>query len=280
MYLARRSLIIASDGPPEGPVGRFLEGLLGAAVRDRIQQEEAFLFRKPDAFARDQLLVILAAPNPASFRRQVLERVGEVRAQFLEHEQAMEREGYRSTRLQKELADSLAIACGFRLAIPPDWFVVQGVAAPPFVRLRRLNPDRWITVHWVDGPDSLRLSEEGLRAVRARLGRLYWDKDYSEPSHGRFSTVRLGGLEARLLEGLWGTDAFIGGGPFLFYALHVPGAAGLPQGRTFYIDAAVLNPGGPKSPFLHQLSMLVATFTGTDEEGRPIGPVQAKEPTP
>lgn len=277
LYLSRRNLLIAVDGPAEGPVGRFLENLLGAGVQDRIRKEEAFLFRKPEAFARDQLLLILAAPTPESFQRQARERTAEVRTQFLEHEQAAEREGYRSTRLQKALEDSLALACGFRLSIPPDWFVVQGVEQPPFIRLRRLNPDRWITVHWSEGPDSLRLTEEGLRSVRVRLGRLFWDKDFPEAGHSRFSTVRINGLEATLLEGIWGTDAYVGGGPFLLYAVHVPGAAGLPQGRTFYIDAAVLNPGGPKSPFLHQLSQLVATFAGTDAEGKAIGPLQPEE---
>lgn len=277
LYLTRRNLLIAADGPPEGPVGRFLENLLGAGVRDRIAKEEAFLFRKEDAFARDQLLMILAAPGAESFRRQALERVEEVRDQFLAHDRELDRRDADPRRRQKALEDSLALACGFRLPIPEDWFVVQGSKDPAFVRLRRLSPDRWITVHWVDGFDSLAHSAEGLFQVRERLGRVFWDKDKPARQPHRFTTTRLGGLEATRLEGLWGTDAFVGGGPFLLTAIHIPGTLGLPQGRTFYIDAAVLNPGGPKSPYLHQLDQLVSAFTGVTADGETIGPVQASE---
>jgi hypothetical protein len=276
-HLTCRNLLLAVDGPPAGPVGRFLETLLGAGVRDRVRKEEVFLFRKPDAFAEDQLLLILAAPSPASFRRQSLGRRDEMAAQFLDHEQALERASQRDTPQQLALEDSLALACGFRLRVPAEWFVVQGMESPPFLRLRCLNPDRWITVLWREGADSLRLTADDLLAVRGELGRLFWDKDAPLPDPLRFSTVRLNGLEATKLEGMWLAD---GGGtpsPFLLVAVHVPGVGGKPQGRTFYIDAAVLNPGGACSPYLHQLDQLVATFVGTDAEGRAIGPVQQNE---
>jgi hypothetical protein len=39
----------------------------------------------------------------------------------------------------------------------------------------------------------------------------------------------------------------------------------------------VLNPGGPKSPYLHQVDQPVAAFTGVTADGETIGPVQASE---
>lgn len=276
LHLTHRNLLILSDGAPVGPVGRFLDEVLGAGMRDRIAKEEAFLFRKPDAFAQGQLLLILAAPNPASLLRQTRRRADELRAQFLDHEQATERAAFQGAAPQKELEDSLALACGFRLGIPAEWFVVQGSVSPPFIRLRRLNPDRWITVHWVDGADSQRLDESGMRSVRSRLGSCYWEREQPDPGPGRFRQLRLNGLETSLLEGSW-SDGQSRGNPFLLYAVHVPGVLGLPQGRTFYIDAAVRNPGGARSPYLHQLDQLVAGFAGADPEGRAIGPLQPAE---
>ena len=272
----RRNLILVLDGPAAGTVGRFAEELLGAGMRDRVSQGEVFLLRRPGAFARRQLLVILAAPDPAAFRRQLLQRRLELRALFDEHEAGLDRLALRPTRLQLQLEDSLALSCGFRLDIPGDWFVIQGGTAPTFIRLRRLNPDCWITVHWVDGPDSQRLDPAGLWAVRDRLGGLFWEKEACRPGGARFSRTRLGGLEATLLEGTLASAAAPAeaAGPFLCWALHVPGAAGLPQGRTFYIDAAVRCPDEPRSPWLHQLTTLVSTFAGTDAEGRAIGPLQ------
>ncbi len=265
---ARNLMLVGTGG--EGTVATFLESILSADVRDRVQAEEAFVFARQDAFARGQQMLILAAPNVDSFRRQLSTWQEDIRQRYLDHEWSETLATQKTGREHQALADSLAATCGFSLPIPPDWFVVQEVADPAFLRLRRLSPDRWITIHWVEGEDSLWTTEAGLREVRARLGRRYWDKDYSEAEFGRFSRPRLGGHQASLLEGLWGTDARVGGGPFLFYALHVPGAAGRPAGRTYYIDAAVLHPGGPKSPFLHQLSCLVSAFRVTDERGKTI----------
>lgn len=262
-FLNRRNLLLVSAGPAEGPVGRFLERLLDATSRDRVQREEAFLFTRDDAFARGQRLGILAAPTVLAFRTQLRAQLEDVRGLFIRHDRERQAENLFGSWQQTALADSLASALGFRLKIPADWFLVQGSEDPAFVRLRRMSPDRWIAVHWVEGDDSLRASEAGLREVRRRLGRVYWDKDYSEPEFGRFSQVELNGRPASLLEGLWGTDEHLGGGPFLFWGLFVPGAGPDPAaGRTYYIDAVVLNPGGDKSPFLHQLGTIASTFEG------------------
>jgi hypothetical protein len=279
-FLNRRNLLLLGSGPPAGPVGRFLQGLLGTEVRDRIQREEAFVFRRDGAFARDQRLVILAAPTVLSFRNQLRQQGAQVRELFLEHERTRQAADLFGPWQQQALADSLEGLHGFRLGIPADWFLVQAMEDPAFVRLRRLGPDRWITVHWIDGPDSLWASEEGLREVRRRLGRHYWDKDYTEEELGRFSQVELNGQPATLLEGLWGTDERLGGGPFLLWGLRSGGSAADSTGRSYYIDAAVLHPGGPKSPYLHQLSTIAASFEGRIPESRRPGRPHPERTTP
>jgi hypothetical protein len=259
-YLNRRNLMIISTGDSTGEVGEFTSGLLSAEIRDKIQREESFLFRREDAFARNQLLVILAAPTVLSFTQQVRQRAIDVRQQFLDHERSSQASKLYSALEQKDLADSLHSELGYHMRIPADWFIVQGNENPPFVRLRRLSPDRWITVHWVEGDDSLRHSESGMRKIRNHLGDHFWDKDFAEESYGRFSESKLSEYDATLFEGLWGTREFVGGGPFLLWAVYDPDGGTSGNGRTYYLDAAVLNPGGRKSPFLHQLSTIIGSL--------------------
>ncbi len=262
--LNRRNLLIFRAGPAEGPTGRMLDKLLSADVRDRIQQEEGFLFAREEAFALEQQLVILAAPTALSFLRQTRERAADIRGLFLEHSRRLQHEGLYRRMEQEDLADSLQQVHGWKLRLPVDWFLIQDEEHPRFLRFRRLNPDRWITVHWVEGEDSLRHSEAGLRQVRNGLGRFYNDKEACVPEVGRFGLSRLGERSVQQLEGLWGTDAFIGGGPFLFWSWYDPLAGA--SGRTYYIDAVVLNPGGDKGPFLHQLRTIASTFRGHVDE--------------
>ncbi|MCA9782139.1 MAG: DUF4837 family protein [Calditrichaeota bacterium] len=262
--LNRRNLLIVSAGPASGPVGQLLESMLKPEVRDRIAKEEGFLFARDEAFARDQKLAILAAPDPVSFRRQCGERSGEILDLFEANDQAAQLERLYRSMEQTVLEDSLRTSWGFTFRVPVDWFLIQQEEEPRMVRLRRLYPDRWLTVHWVAGDDSLRLSEEGMREVRRRLGRAYYDKDYTEPSVGRFGVSSLGQRSTTLLEGFWGTDDYIGGGPFLLWAWFDPKAG--PAGRTYYIDAAVLHPAGGKGPFLHQLRTIAGTFLGNRDE--------------
>ena len=271
-YLNRRNLLVIGTGPAQGPVRDFLAGILSTELKDQIQREEHFALAREGAFALDQQLLILAAPTVLSFLDQLEEWGPDVRRTFIRHERRLQREGIYRHDEQDELADSVETICGSRLRVPLGWFIAQVDEQADFLRLRRVAPDRWITIHWVQGDDSLRHTEEGLRAVRTRLGRRYLDLDYCEAGYGRFSLTRLGSHSASLFEGLWGTDEYLGGGPFLCWALYLPGAGGPPQdelrkggnstGRTYYIDAAVLNPGGRKSPFLHQLTTIVETFGG------------------
>lgn len=275
-HLVERRLLVLADGPPEGPAGRFLDDLLGAGGRDRVRQGQVFLLRHRDAYARGQLLLVLAAPDPDSFKRRLREQAAAIRLELLAAERQWAGAGLRAAARQRRLEDSLALACGFRLSLPPEWFIIQGGVDPPFLRLRRLNPDRWLTVQWTEGRDSLAAGER-LRQARARLAARYWERELTDPRAGRLDTIRLNGLPAVRLSGLWRAASGGPGEPFLFHALHVPGAAGRPQGRTFYIDAEVWCPGEPRSPYLHELEALVATFAAADGEGRPIGPVQAEE---
>lgn len=277
--LGARNLLIIHSGEGQGPVAQLVQRLLDSAQRDRVRKEESFLLSKPEAFARHQLLIILAAPNPASFQRQFTEALAELRRGIEEHEHSLARAALASSPLQEALQDSLALACGFSLSIPGSWFVIQGEESPPFIRFRCLEPDRWITVHWVDGPDSLAGSAAHLLDLRQKLGARYLDVDQSLGQELSLDTLRLHGLMATRLEGLW-TSPTQPGGTFLFHAVHVPGALGLPQGRTFYIDAAVARTDAPMSPHLHELSLLASTFTGCSSEGEAIGPLQPEELDP
>ncbi len=276
LSLSARNLLILHDGVAGGPVAALAERLMDPALRDRVRKEESFWLRKPQAFASGQLLVIAAAPGAASFRRQFLAAAQDLRQAFVDHEEEKARSGLRSSALQQSLEDSLALACGFRLAIPQDWFIIQGAESPAFIRFRALRPDRWITVHWVDGLDSLAGEASHLLAQRQALGQAYLDTDISLPQPLELDTLRLNGLAATRLAGLWESPS-LPGASFLFHAVHVPGARGLSQGRTFYIDAAVARTEGPWSPSLHELVLLVSTFAGTNAEGSSIGPLQPEE---
>lgn len=262
--LNRRNLLIVGAGASGGKVAKLLEDILKPEVLERIRSEQGFLFARADAFARNQQLVILAAPDGASFRRQCRERAGEVLDLFADLDNAAQLERLYRSFEQVTLEDSLENTWGFRMRIPPDWFLIQQEKDPAMVRLRRLYPDRWLTIHWTEGDDSLRHTEEGLREVRRRLGRVYLDKDYTDSTVGRFGVGRLGKRSTTLLEGFWGTDEFIGGGPFLLWSWYDARAGA--AGRTYYIDAAVLNPAGPKGPYLHQLGTIAGTFQGHPDE--------------
>jgi hypothetical protein len=260
-YLTRQNLLILSCSSEEGSVHRFLQNLLPAEVQDRIHSEEAFAFLKQDAFAREQQFLILAAPTVASFERQLKSHQKDLQASLLQYAYDRQTERLFARLEQPQLADSLLALAGAAFRVPPDWFIEQYKPKEQFMRFRRFYPDRWITVQWVDGDDSLRQSESGLREVRRRLGRSYWDKVYDEVGFGRFSLEapeRLMGESCSKLEGLWGTDERLGGGPFLLWAVYDPDMGD--AGRTFYIDAAVLSPGAAKSPWLHQLTCIARTF--------------------
>jgi hypothetical protein len=153
---------------------------------------------------------------------------------------------------QDELADSLRGAHGWRLRIPNDYALVSSSPSPSFVRLKRLYPERLLSVAWREG-SAEDVEADTLIAWRDRLGAHFADTVRVNPLELASRRVTLAGREAVKVTGLWETAGPLGGGPFVAYLLH-------DQGTLYLLDGQVYAPDRAKEPYIRQFEVILKTF--------------------
>ncbi|MBU4487047.1 MAG: DUF4837 family protein [Candidatus Delongbacteria bacterium] len=134
--------------------------------------------------------------------------------------------------------------------VPHDFTIVEeGSKTEKFIRYRRFNPDRWLTVLRTNYNTGLTF-QENIIQTRDRIGKQFGDSVRVNTELISFqadSTFSSDGLKA---QGLW--EYFEGGGPFFTYAF-------LKNGTFYMIDGAVFAPSKKKYPFVIQLDLMAKT---------------------
>ncbi|MEJ2627629.1 MAG: DUF4837 family protein [bacterium] len=161
-------------------------------------------------------------------------------------------EGNRANhQLQEELRDKYE----WSLLLQRDYFVVQEYPGQGFIWFRRVIPERWIFVRWIEGGDLAMLRPEWIVRERNRIGAKYYGGDtvvnkYLFSKQGKFL-----GREAQITRGLWENNPKIKGGPFENYTFYDPLTR-----RVYMIDLAMYAPQKDKLPYLHRMEVIAETF--------------------
>ena len=126
-----------------------------------------------------------------------------------------------------------------------------------YVWLRRLYPERWIFIHWIEKGDTSMLNTDWVVRERERLEKAYMEgEEVSEHYLVSFRSEFLG-RDAVVTTGLWEQKEKEVGGPFKNYTFYDP-----LSGRLYMIDLAIFAPeyAGQKLPFLKRMDIMAHTF--------------------
>ncbi|MDD4205048.1 MAG: DUF4837 family protein [Candidatus Delongbacteria bacterium] len=135
----------------------------------------------------------------------------------------------------------------FEIFVPHDFVIInEGKKNDRFIRYRRFNPDRWLTVLRTKYDSGMSFQENVIQA-RDRIGREFGDSVKVNPEIISFKPDSTFVQDGFKVQGIW--EYIEGGGPFFTYAFI--------KGGTFYmIDGAVFAPSKKKYPFLIQLDLM------------------------
>ncbi|MCA9734200.1 DUF4837 family protein [candidate division KSB1 bacterium] len=231
--------------------------MLNADLIDKVQSGEGYVFRKQNPWAEGQLLLVLAG-STVSQLQQNLEKNADYLYSLM-HLEDIKRvtENIYSRYEQTDIEDSLLTKYGFRIRIPHDYHFFQDIPQNNFVHFRRVNPERWIYVHWVETDDpTIVLDREWFFQKRAEIGRLHYERDVVVDTLYSFGETEINGRWALQFEGLWENNEKVAGGAmkaFVFYDEDTH--------RAYIIDIAIYAPSRQnKLDYLHQLEAIARTF--------------------
>ncbi len=261
-FATRKNIAIVGILNSEGEINEKVSNMLSAEVIAKVADGSAFVFPKENPWAEKQLLVVLASTGFAEMREKLQDNKDYLYQLF--EKKVLDETGAKmfSQLEQTELSEELLENYGWEVRIQHDYIINIERVQDRFVMIRRSLPgrERWLFVHWIEDGDPNIISEKWAMNTRDKLTRKFYENDFIDQERTVSEEVDFLNRPALMLEGLWGNDEKVAGGPFRNYTFYDD------QSRRIYmIDVAVWFPRGVKEPFLRQLDIMAHTFKTADE---------------
>jgi len=255
-YTGFRYLILTGTLESKGKIGKLTQKVISdPEIKKGVEKGKYYVFVENDQWARDQLMAVVVGKDIPTLREKI-----EANANFLyaifdtDFNRRLKKEMFdRGER--KKIEKHLISSYGWNLRIQHDYFLAQEFPKEGFLWFRRMYPERWIFVRWIDGGDTTLLNPKWVIGERNRIGSKYYGGDrVADKYFFSYRSTFLGRI-AQITSGLWENDAKIAGGPFKNYTFYDPLSR-----RVYMIDLAVFAPGRKKMPFLRQLEVIAHSF--------------------
>ncbi len=263
----RQNVVMLGTLDGEDKTSEQVRSMLSESMKQRVQNGEAYLFRKDSPWARGQMLLVLAAPTAGDLFDRIEQNADYIFSILREHSLKRTKEVMFSRYEQKDIEDMLLQKYGWTLRVQHDYVVYQEIPEAGFVHLRRTAPERWLFVHWEETDDpSLVTDREWMIKKRNEIGRLFYEDDVVVDTLYTFYEDEIAGRWALVFQGLWENNKRIAGGPLKIFAFYDEETR-----RAYMIDIAVFAPGKRKEVFMRQLEVMARTFrTAQDLKKTPL----------
>ena len=260
-YRYYNSLIVASVANPADSSGDLLtRRILGPEREMAALAGGNPIFVARDFLARGQMFMGILALDAIQAQTE-LERLGSwVFDQFEDQLRVRQKVVVFRKGENKDLSDSLAAEFGWQMRLEKDYLRIKDRPEDAFVWLGRGYPYRWLSVHWVERADSVRLSREwAWRRMELIAGELFAIMTIDS----LFRTSELGienEHEILILRGVWAHTQQVAGGPFVTYVFR-----DREQHRIYMVTGLVFHPAGNKVLLIKRQEIMIRTFHTFDE---------------
>lgn len=250
-----RNIIFLARTDSEEPVSALVQRSLNQEIIDNVNSGNYFYIPRHDPWASDQYVLFLLAPNKDEMIKRIYRYGDAIYDDFEKSYYKRFREELFKRYEQKDLEEYLLNHFPFKMRIPSDYFIADESVEYGYVWIRRLNPDRSITVHWMPFSDTMVVDEEWVIQTRNKLAQRIYEGDLivEDETDSRF--VQFLKWEALRLEGTWMNPNYMIGGPFRNITF-VDEESQLIFMIDFYVQAV----GERKKMFLDQLDIMAHTF--------------------
>ena len=249
------NVVICGVANPGTEMGRYLGGVLGEDVFDRVRSERSALYKKEDVPGPGQLTVVVTAVSEADLRGCVERRGAEI-SEILESGCRERLRRYFAGRTDGTLSRRLHTTYGFSIDIPKSYRLLDEGDDPPGVQLICDGPARLLGVTWFDWVRRPALSDSlQLFAARAEYVWKAYEGDVMDSTRVTYRLARLGVYSALEMSGYWSSSRSVAGGYYRTFFVYEPD-----ESLLWAVDLLVFAPGMPKHPLVRELQAIADTF--------------------
>ncbi len=256
----RMNIVFIGLAEGKGETDLYLQKYLPQTFKDGVAAGKYLYLFNDDMFARDQIGIIFFAQNISAFREQFPLIQKEMLKTFKQKYYARLKKGMFEKGENTKLEELLQKHYGWSVRVQHDYFLALQDLDAHYVWLRRINPDRWVSI-WEENNTADSLSRDAIQNLRNTMARKYYQGDIVDSEDLVIEKVDFEGHPAQKMSGLWRNDSLMVGGPFRLYTW-----LDSKTEKRYCIDIAVRAPSKKKKPYLDQLEVIAHTFSLAKQE--------------
>lgn len=250
----RKNLLFIGTTDTRNKVNDYLDQIVPVEFKKDVIKGKSFSFFKDNLFVNDQISLFMIAKDKESFLEQFKINKENIFTIFKEkYFSRLESDMFEKGE-QFELENFLEENYGYKIKVQHDYFIANQDPKEKYIWMRRLEPDRWISI-WRKSENDVSFSRDTLFNIRNEMTKKYYEGDYIVDDETSIQEQLFLGWKAIKITGIWRNDSLIVGGPFRTYV--VPKED---EKSVYFIDIAVMAPTRDKKPYLDQLEVIAHSF--------------------
>lgn len=269
-YQKRKNIIITAPLNSKSVTSKFINAIIDTSIKSKILVNELTEIKKYNLWAKNQLVILLTAPNIQELEFNILKNSDNLLYAFQKISDERLYESLYSSRYErKEIEGKFLKDYGWIIYVQADFSLAVNKPEDNFVWLRRSpnsDMERWIFVHWIDNATPAYLNADSIRAIRNAVTKKFYrttdDQSYVIIAEEYFTTseVNFKNRYAVLTQGLWEMNTKGMGGPFISYSFFDETTK-----RFYMIDGSIYAPKYYKRNLIQQVDVLLQSFMTADE---------------
>ncbi len=261
----KKNILIVAPVSSGSYTSKYLKKILGEKVKNLILKDSVYVINKYNLWAKNQLVMILTAPDINKLKERIVKNKDELLYYFRDFSNKRIAQGLYNPKFEKKKIEAKMLSkYGWIIYVQADYTLAMEKPEDNFVWLRRgVNTDmeRWIFVHWLNNASPEFLNKDSIDNERDRLTEKYYrtsdDKAYVV-HYNDYKTekeVNFNNRYAVMTQGLWRFSDNSGGGPFINYTFYDEDTK-----RIYMLDASIFAPKYLKKSIIQQVDVLLHSF--------------------
>ncbi len=261
----RKNIIFVAPLNSKSETSKYINTVIDSTVRSKIMTDSNTIIRKYNLWAKDQLAMVLTAPDMNSLISKISRNAGDLLYSFQKiSDKRLFQSLYNAHFEQKKVEGKLLKDYGWIIYVQADFKVARNDSVDQFVWLRRSpgsDMERWIFIHWIDNASPVYLNPDSVKAIRNRMTKKYYQTAYDSgyvviaQDYYTTSEVNFNGRYALLTQGLWDLNIKGMGGPFVNYTFYDEKTH-----RIYMLDGSVYAPKYYKRNLIQQMDVTLQSF--------------------
>jgi len=266
----KKNLIIVGPLNSSSTTSQFIRAIVDSAARMKLIENDGFLIKKYDLWAKNQLVMVLTSPEIQELEFNILKNKDALLYTFQQiSDKRLYASLYKSQYEQEEVEGKLLKDYGWLIYVQADFALALNKPEDNFVWLRRSpnsDMERWIFIHWIENASPELLNTDSIKAIRNKLTEKYYrtsdDSAYVVIAKDYYTTseINFKGRYAIFTQGLWDLNIKGMGGPFINYTFYDEKSK-----RLYMLDGSVFAPKYYKRNLIHQMDVTLQSFMTEDE---------------